>query len=117
MKIMTKAVLIGVLALLAGAQAWAVTPIASCPFIITVPGNYVVTADLTCAGSGINITSSNVTLNLNGHIITGPGLTATIGIYLGSATPTRLDHVSISGPASFGVLMPGFCSRIPTLGS
>ena len=87
MKTMTKVVLLGVLAALAGTQARAVTPIASCPFAITAPGNYVVTADLTCAANGISITSGDVTLNLNGHIITGPGLTATIGIYLGPRHP------------------------------
>jgi parallel beta-helix repeat protein len=103
-----KVALTGVLATLAGAQAWAVTPIASCPFNISAPGNYVVTADLTCpAGIAINISASNVTVNLNGHIITGPAGINSIGIWVLPILPAlRLDHVGISGPG----LIRGFNS-------
>ena len=87
-------IMIGILATLAGAQAWAVN-IASCPFAISAPGNYVVTANLTCPGDGITITASNVSLNLNGHIMTGS--TTGIGIFL-SPNSGRLNHVGISGP-------------------
>ncbi|MGA2714076.1 MAG: right-handed parallel beta-helix repeat-containing protein [Bryobacteraceae bacterium] len=96
-----KVALTGVLAALAGGQAWAVTPITFCPFTISSPGNYVVTADLTCNGDGIDINASNVSVNLNGHIIksavgAAPGAD---GIFV-SAVPAglRLDHVGISGP-------------------
>jgi parallel beta-helix repeat protein len=85
--------------------ASAATSIASCPFTITAPGNYVVTADLNCAGDAIDVQSSNVSVSLNGHIITGPGtvsdwgavkFTGSIGVKVTGAG--RLNHVIIEGP-------------------
>ena len=47
------------------------TFITTCPTVITSPGRYVLAADLICgAGTGILITSSDVTLALEGHRIT-----------------------------------------------
>jgi parallel beta-helix repeat protein len=107
---MRRVVLTGVLAALAGAQAWAVTPIASCPFTILAPGNYVVTADLTCNGDGIDIQASNVTVNLNGHIIKSVvGVpVGTFGISVSSPANLRLNHIGISGPG----LIQGFAGGI-----
>ncbi|MGA2716631.1 MAG: right-handed parallel beta-helix repeat-containing protein [Bryobacteraceae bacterium] len=115
--IIRRVVLTGVLAALAGAQAWAVTPISTCNpaanapagSLIAVPGNYVVTADLNCTGlgdsDGIDIQASHVTVNLNGHIITGsPAAPAGTGISVNpGAAPNpggspHLNHVGISGP-------------------
>jgi hypothetical protein len=77
------------LAALAGGQAWAAISIASCKFIISAPGNYVVTADLTCNGDdGIDINASNVSVNLNGHLITSvSGVNSGLGIAV--ETPPR----------------------------
>jgi parallel beta-helix repeat protein len=80
--------------MLAGAKAGAVN-IAACPFAISAPGNYVVTANLMCAGNGITIAASNVSVNLNGHIITGSG--SGVGVLV-SPTSGRLNQVGISGP-------------------
>jgi len=108
---MRKVVLTGVLAALAGGQAWAVTPIASCGFTISAPGNYVVTADLKCAGTAITINASNVSVNLNRHIITSvagvPGDGISVSPLLPPAPP-RLNHVGISGPG----LIRGFSGGI-----
>lgn len=93
-----RVVLTGVLAALAGTQAWAVTPIASCPFTISAPGNYVVTADLTCMGVAINVNASNVTVSLNGHIITSVVGINGVGISVSPVAGPRLNHVGISGP-------------------
>ncbi len=101
LKTIGRVALAGVLAALAGGQAWAATPITSCPFIITTPGNYVVTADLLCKTDGIDIQASNVTVNLNGHTIQSVASSiGTNGIYVSSlpAGASRLDHVGISGP-------------------
>ena len=46
------------------------TPIDSLPYDISIPGSYYVTAHLT-GMTGINITTSNVTLDLNGYTIKG----------------------------------------------
>src|SRR6516165_119006 len=58
------------LAVMAGSVA-AQTFINTCPFVISSPGDYLLSADLTCGGGdGITITSSNVRLALEGHTIT-----------------------------------------------
>lgn len=44
-----------------------------CGDVITA--DTVLDSDLTCAGEGIIIGASNITLDLNGHTLTGPGLT------------------------------------------
>jgi parallel beta-helix repeat protein len=67
----------------------AVTSINSCAdATISASGNYVVNADLTC---GIAINNSNVSLQLNGHVVTGPGSGVGIGTFGG-------DHIVIEGP-------------------
>ncbi len=70
--------------------------ISTCPFTISTPGDYQLTADLTCGGGdGITITARGVSLKLNGHKITaGPGLH--YAIFVNPAG--RADHVGISGP-------------------
>src|SRR5258706_3828220 len=55
------------LGLLLANHAQASTKISSCPYTITGPGAYVVTQDLTCAGTAITILASKVDLNLGGH--------------------------------------------------
>ena len=104
-KSITNMIMTGILATLGGAQAWAVN-IASCPFVISAPGYYVVAANLTCAGDGITITASNVSLNLNGHIITGSGPGTGIGIRV-QPTSGRLNHVGISGPGLIQTFQDG----------
>ena len=55
------------------ASAWAAvpTPISGCPYTITAPGSYILTKNLTSAGTCIAIQADNVTIDLQGHTITG----------------------------------------------
>jgi parallel beta-helix repeat protein len=65
---------VAVLGALAGAQALkAQTQTAiSCGMVVSAPANITVTNDLFgCTSSGVTITSSNVTLDCNGHTIAG----------------------------------------------
>ncbi len=92
-----RAVFCAILVAAAGAFAFAqVTPISSCPVTLTSPGNYELTTDLACASpnAAISITSSRVSLRLNGHKIlatSGDGIDV---LQFG----LRLDHVVIQGP-------------------
>jgi hypothetical protein len=53
----------------------------SCGAVISSPGAYTLAGDLNCQGSAIDVQSDGVTLNLNGHTISGPGAaTATTGV-------------------------------------
>jgi parallel beta-helix repeat protein len=65
-----------------------------------VPGNYVVTTDLSCGGIGIVVNASNVSINLNGHIIQAPiGVpTPPFGIEVQPPGLARLSQIGISGP-------------------
>lgn len=85
----------------AAVPGWADTPIAICGYVISVPGNYGVTTNLNCPGTAITINASNVSLKLNGFIITGPSTavaTAAYGIDINPGGPVRLNHVAIAGP-------------------
>lgn len=65
------------------------TPIGSLPFSITAPGSYYVTTNLSVAsGNGIDISASDVTLDLTGFTLRG-GLSG-YGIYV-SAAATNLS--------------------------
>jgi len=46
------------------------TPIDKVPFVITEPGTYIVTKDLSADASAIAIQADNVTVDLNGHTVT-----------------------------------------------
>jgi parallel beta-helix repeat protein len=64
------------------------TPISSCPYTITRPGRYILTANCSVGSglTGITITAPNVQLDLNGHTLTGAG--SGIGIEVsGDDTP------------------------------
>jgi hypothetical protein len=86
-------VFLGIALIAIPAQA-AFTDISTCS-PITQPGDYQVTADLSAGGADcIDIAASNVSLKLNGHIISG----ARAGVGISLLSPGRLDHVSIEGP-------------------
>jgi parallel beta-helix repeat protein len=89
--------------LLIGGTIQAATFINTCPFVITSPGDYLLAADLICGGGvGIGITSSDVTLKLEGHRITaGEGAMLAIEVRNPlpmSMTPRVIQNVPILGP-------------------
>ena len=70
------------------------TPISSAPFIITKPGSYYLTTNLTVStGDGIDINTNGVTLDLNGFAIssTAPGGSGN-GIFINS----NIRNISIA---------------------
>src|SRR5215471_18016048 len=105
----SKTMLAALSALLVGAtqSARAQTQITSCPYpgyVITAPGTYVLAADLTCSGNGIDITVSNVNLMLNGHTITGLGGNTGINVcalpapYTSCNATARISNIKVQGP-------------------
>lgn len=83
------------------------TPISSLPCVINTSGSYYLTGDLTCASpTGIYITATSVTLDLNGYTLTGPGASAMYGIRV--YPPNRVFTVSNGqlrnwGGSSYGI--------------
>jgi len=63
----------------ASTEAAPPTPISACPYTITAPGNYAVTRDLTASGDCIITAANNITIDLQGHTISGNGVGIGIG--------------------------------------
>jgi parallel beta-helix repeat protein len=78
-------------------------PISTCHYNITAPGSYALATDLTCGAgvNGINIFASNVTLDLNGHTITGPNNGGGTGVVVSNnvfAPTPQIQNVQVRGP-------------------
>jgi hypothetical protein len=74
------------------------TVISSLPFFITVPGKYVLNQNFTLsAATAIIITCGDVTVDLNGYTITGPGDTGhkALGIVVASLGSAALSNIII----------------------
>ena len=102
---------LGLLALgLLAARIAAADEIDSLPaagLVLTQPGKYVVTQDLTYAGDGAAITlaANDVVLDMRGHRLTGPGPgTGAYGIYVPSGTGAVIENGTVSG-FDYGVLL------------
>ena len=100
-----------VVAMLAfGGSAWAVDGVIEInqakvagvfPFTIGTSGSYHLTGNLTVAGTtnAINVTVSNVTIDLNGFSITGPGSTESIpiGINASGQSDVTVENGTVTG--------------------
>ena len=88
-------VMFGIEAAATGAQGAAPTVISACPFEITAPGNYVVAKDLTSVGTCISIGTISVSIDLQGHTLTGNSTGGGI-VAQGGAIPPSGTHIVIS---------------------
>lgn len=81
------------------------TPVSALPYVITQPGSYYVTGNLTGVPGehGITIAASNVTLDLNGFTLTGGG--GDIGIFgaSGGYASVRVLDGTLAGWAQAGI--------------
>lgn len=81
------------------------TPISSLPYLITQPGSYYVTGNLTGVPGehGITVAASNVTLDLNGFALTGSG--GDVGIFGagGGYASVRVLNGSVTGWTQSGI--------------
>ena len=105
------AVLLSLLLLL-GATARAQTVINSLPYTISAKGLYVLGGDLSSAqisGNLITISASNVTLDLQGHYLSGPAgnnSQGTIGIYAKNENNITVQNGTVSNCAT-GIYLTG----------
>lgn len=83
-------------ALEVGADATAIT---ACGTVIGAPGVYLVTTNLeNCPGNGVVIAASDVTLRLEGHVISGTP--QGVGISIGPAVYGGVARVRVLGPGT-----------------
>jgi parallel beta-helix repeat protein len=80
------------------------TRISSVPYTIEEPGSYVLTEDLECAGTAIEILASQVDLNLGGYTLTGNG--SGYGVHVQRQTDVRIHQGTVQGFEN-GVLFEG----------
>jgi parallel beta-helix repeat protein len=96
-KVLPLAMLVAVSAIvLAGAPAQAATKISSFGYVITAPGTYQVTQDLSGSGDAITVSASNVDLHLGGHTLSGDG--SGVGVHVQGASPVynvSIDHGTV----------------------
>ncbi len=79
------------------------TPLTSVPVTLNAPGNYFLVGDLVHAGPGpaISVTASNVTLDLGGFTLAGPGPSSGLsGVQAGGLSNLRVLNGSVE---SFGI--------------
>ncbi|MEO8671233.1 MAG: hypothetical protein ABI411_07950 [Tahibacter sp.] len=86
----------------AGAESLQCTSITSVPFTISASGSYCLTGNLTSTVTGtaaaITIAANNVELDLNRHVLAGPGgTTAGFGIYAIARSGLRIRNGTLRG--------------------
>jgi hypothetical protein len=91
--------------LVPAAPAGAATPVTACGTVLSSPGFYALTQDLNCTGgdyssSGIQVNSSDVNLQLNGHTITGGLFGIWIGVFGGTNVGGTLSEATPATPGS-----------------
>ena len=57
-------------------------PISSLPHTISTSGSYYITGDLNSTGSGITVNTNNVSIDLMGYSLIGPGSGTNYGVYM-----------------------------------
>lgn len=83
----------------------------TCGSMISTAGTYALAAN--CTGGGITITASDVTLNLNGHTMTGTSTDFDVSIgVLVDGRAQSLSGVSIAGPGKIA----GYSSGVALIG-
>lgn len=71
------------------------TPITNLPYTITQPGSYYLAGNLTSTGHGVWVQTNNVTLDLMGFSIEGPGLQSVYGVYILNTNSPVLRNVIV----------------------
>jgi parallel beta-helix repeat protein len=82
------------------------TPISSVPFTISTPGSYYLTGDMNVTGTsdtGITVNASNVTIDLMGFMINGPGSGTGKGIYMNGRQNVEVRNGTVRGFGNTGI--------------
>jgi parallel beta-helix repeat protein len=79
------------------------TPISKLPYTITASGSFYMTANLTSTGAGITVNADDVTIDLNGYTLTGPGSGANDGISMNGRKNVEVRNGTVRGFAKYGI--------------
>ncbi len=78
-------------------------PISSLPYTISTSGSYYITGDLTATGTGITVNADNVTIDLMGYSLIGPGSGANYGIYMSQRSNVEVRNGTVRDFSDYGI--------------
>jgi parallel beta-helix repeat protein len=78
-------------------------PIPSLPYTIENSGSYYITGDLTSTGDGIIVNADNVTINLMGYSIIGPGKESNTGILMNHSFNIEVRNGTVQNFGRYGI--------------
>ena len=78
-------------------------PISSVPYTISTSGSYYLTGDLTSTGNGITVNADNVTIDLMGYSLIGPGPGTNYGIYMYRRSNVEIRNGTVRDFGSDGI--------------
>ncbi len=80
-----------------------ILPISSVPCEISVSGFYYLTEDLTATGTGITVDANDVTIDLRGQQLIGPGSGNNHGIYMNGCSNVEIRNGTVRSFGSHGI--------------
>ena len=83
------------------------TEITSLPYTISSSGSYYLGGDLSSTGVGITVNADNVTIDLMGFTITGPGSGSDNGIYIGGRSNVEIRNGTVTDFGASGIASSG----------
>lgn len=88
-------------------------PITSLPYTISNPGSYYLTGDLTSTSDGIIVNADNVSIDLVGHSLIGPGKNSgtNYGIYMDTRSNVEIRNGTVRDFGSDGILEGNFSAK------
>lgn len=104
--VVISALMVSVASASAEAQTKLTKPLASFPISITKSGSYILATTLQVGGrtlNAINVSAPNVTIDLNGFSIIGPGAGVGVGINAGGASNVTVENGSVTNMGGSGI--------------
>ena len=87
------------------------TPIASVPYTITQSGSYYLAGNLTSTGNGITVNADDVTIDLMGYTLAGPGSGTNYGIFMETRMNVEIKNGTIRDFGKHGICDVGNPNR------
>jgi len=82
------------------------------PYVINSSGSYYLTGDRICSGTGIEVNTNNVTIDLMGYTLTGPETGTSYGIYMNELENVEIRNGTVQKFGSHGIRGSSFDSRM-----